>query len=335
MCDQPSFAPLFRDVRRLPCPTLLGGAPDCDTNVMPLPAAALHWGLPAQDLHDFWVATFYPQLGLDEPGAVETAMGERPTAACSAQAYRVLRTAGYQQLTDPELAALLEFCRPRKLNPLARHVYPTWRRDQDFARLIEFRLTIDGMWEIARKGGGFVKHKTTHERGPDRWPLFTVVDVWREVDGKVGRFRGEVEFAARYPGPGKSEIWDKDPWRMNEKNAEAAALRKAYPDYLAGIYTIDEPGFNPSSVAAAARPRRAPGDIGMDPHRRQPWPDSLQQFKLALVDCGVRDDARRGNLEKALHAEIPDMSGPAFYREAMQMMYADPARWGIQLPEAA
>jgi phage recombination protein Bet len=331
------YVPLFREAHGLPCATLANEFPADDSRVMNLHLAALYFKIPAETLEKWWVATFYPTLGLADPPVTAVAMADGTDAADPSahrlRAYRVMRSSGYPELTDAELDALLEFCRVRKLNPLAGHVYPTWRRDADGARIIEFRLGIDGMWEVARRGGGFRKNRTTHATGPDGRPVTTTVDVWREVDGVVQRFRAEVVYAARYPGPGKSDVWDRDPWRMCEKNGEVAALRKAYPELLAGVYEVDEGGFNPVRGADGPSRSAARQDLGLDPYRRVPWPESRQQFELALVDCGVREEEARRRLSQALHAELPDCSGPAFYREALRLVYADPPRWRARHPE--
>lgn len=76
MGEPDAFSPLFREVRRLPCPTLLGAVPDGDTNVMSLDVASLHWGLPAKDLQDFWVATFYPLLAADAVVSTDAATAD-------------------------------------------------------------------------------------------------------------------------------------------------------------------------------------------------------------------------------------------------------------------
>lgn len=318
------FPALFREVEGLPCPTLVDEFPQGDTRLMTAESAAVYFGITAPKLERFWVATHYPKLGLEAPSPQLVTRGELEAVRDSR---RVLRSAGYQSLTDAELDALLEFCRPRKLNPLANHVYPGWKRDSDGARVIEFRLTIGGMWEIARRTGEIIDHRTKHELGPDGRPISTRVIVTRRTE------KGEIKRRATVfleGCKGSSDTWDKDPWRMCEKCAEAAALRKACPELLAGVYEIDEPGF--SQTCAAGRMNRR--DLGLDPYRNQPWPETRQQFELALVDCKLRDELIRRGVISALHAELPQLSGPAFYREALGLVYADPDRWRAELPAA-
>src|SRR4051812_18055866 len=101
------FPALFRDFEGLPCPTLVDEFPETDTRLMTAEAAAPYFQRPAAQLERFWVATHYPKLGLEAPALkLPGRDGSTPR-----EAYRVLRSAGYQQLTDPELDALLDFCR--------------------------------------------------------------------------------------------------------------------------------------------------------------------------------------------------------------------------------
>ena len=112
------FAALFRDVEGLPCPTLIDEFPETDTRLMTAETASSYFRLPAAQLERFWVATHYPKLGLEAPALKLSVRGE----PVSRDAYRVLRSAGYQQLTEPVLvnhaSNLRTFC-PRE--PVGRY----------------------------------------------------------------------------------------------------------------------------------------------------------------------------------------------------------------------
>jgi phage recombination protein Bet len=171
------------------------------------------------------------------------------------QQLAVLRSAGVnEEVTAAELSAFLHECQRTKLDPFTRQIYLIGRYDNQAKRKVFRSQTgIDGYRVIAnrvvREEAADLEYEDTLWCGPDR--------VWRDVwlaenppaaakvvvlkNGK--RFPAVAtlaEYAARYPDGNPYPMWKRMPSNQLAKCAEALALRKAFPQDLAGIYTAEE-----------------------------------------------------------------------------------------------
>ena len=72
------------------------------------------------------------------------------------------------------------------------------------------------------------------------YPAKATVTVWKIVGGVRCNFSASAYWQEYYPGDIKGFQWRKMPHVMLAKCAEAAALRKAFPADLSGVYTHDE-----------------------------------------------------------------------------------------------
>ncbi|MCW3466526.1 phage recombination protein Bet [Chitinophaga nivalis] len=149
--------------------------------------------------------------------------------------------------SDAELQLFIYQCKRTGLDPLTRQIYCLFRnvKNKDsgqYEKKMTIQTSIDGFRVIAERSGDY---------GGQDEPIF-IEDESRNLIGakvKVYRFRGEQRYPAAVgvaywseyvPQPGQDAMWRKMPRTMISKVAEALALRKAYPQDLSGIYTIDE-----------------------------------------------------------------------------------------------
>jgi phage recombination protein Bet len=146
---------------------------------------------------------------------------------------KLIKTQIAPNATDNELKLFLYQAQRTGLDPLTRQIYCIHRGGK-----MTIQTSIDGFRVIAERSGDY---------GGQDEPIFVEQDV-KIICCKVTvyRFRGEQRYPAAVGVAYMSEynaggpMWSKMPHTMISKCAEAVALRKAYPQDLSGLYTIDE-----------------------------------------------------------------------------------------------
>lgn len=132
-----------------------------------------------------------------------------------------------------ELALFLNQCKRTGLDPLSRQIYCI-----HLGGKMTIQTSIDGFRVIAERSGDYAgQDEPAFKEEGGRIISCTVI---------VYRFRGDkrypaavgVAYLAEYNAGG--QMWNKMPHTMLAKCAEAQALRKAYPQDLSGLYTMDE-----------------------------------------------------------------------------------------------
>lgn len=166
------------------------------------------------------------------------------------------------------VALALSYCKARKLDPFKKpvHIVPVW--NSALGREVESVWPGIGELRTTAFRTGFFAGCDATEFGPDKqftftgrvkagkdkWedrtvkiaaPEWAQITVYRIVAGQRYAFPGpRVYFLAAYGRKGKSEIpndkWEQMPSYMLEKVAEAAALRKAFPEEMGDMQTAEE-----------------------------------------------------------------------------------------------
>jgi phage recombination protein Bet len=134
--------------------------------------------------------------------------------------------------TDDELKLFLYTARRTGLDPLTKQIHFVKRGGQ-----MTIQTGIDGYRAIAERTGELAGiTDPLYEVEGDK-PIKAIVKVYRSKNGMMAEFAASARFT-EYVAYGP--LWQKMPYLMLGKCAEALALRKAFPNDLSGLYTNEE-----------------------------------------------------------------------------------------------
>src|ERR1700743_2658465 len=147
--------------------------------------------------------------------------------------------------TNDELQLFLYASKKTGLDPLTRQIYAVKRWNQAAGReVMTVQTGIDGYRLIADRTGklaGISDYAYDSEEGKN--PNKASVTVKKLLEGGViaeftatARWSEYVQLKNGKP----TTMWEKMPYLMLGKCAEALALRKAFPADLSGVYTAEE-----------------------------------------------------------------------------------------------
>lgn len=169
-----------------------------------------------------------------------------------------------------DLAVFLHQAQRTGLDPFSRQIYLIYRRTRENGNWVEKPTTqvgIDGYRvirdRIARRDGVAVEYEDTvwYDSGGQAYDVWLFTEppagcrVVVKVDGR--RFPGVIRFDSYAQRNKDGELisqWRSQPDHMIEKCAEAFALRRAFPNDLAGLALDDEV---PASEIVQPQPQRA------------------------------------------------------------------------------
>jgi phage recombination protein Bet len=135
-------------------------------------------------------------------------------------------------------------CKRTGLDPLARQITPVFRNakqpDGSFKEVMSIQTTIDGYRLIAERSGLYAgSDDAIYDAEDQAHPNKATVTVYK-LNKQTGE-RMPVTATARWSEyVGTGPMWNKMPYLMIAKCAEALALRKAFPQELSGVYTREE-----------------------------------------------------------------------------------------------
>lgn len=154
--------------------------------------------------------------------------------------------------SNDEFQLFLGVCQRRKLDPFARQIYAVKRWDATQRReIMQPQISIDGQRLVAERTGRYLGQEGPWWCGGD--------GVWREIwlseeppaAAKVLVYKRGFEkgipavahyheYAQRKQDGTLTKMWAERGAGQLAKCAESLALRKAFPEDLSGLYTIEE-----------------------------------------------------------------------------------------------
>ncbi len=146
--------------------------------------------------------------------------------------------------TDDELELFLHQAKKTGLDPLARQIH-FQKYNTSKGPKVAIITGIDGYRLVASRTGVYAGNDDPVFDGRIKYsgkdvPAKATVTVWRIVGGKRCAFSSSAYWEEYCPPHPRDYQWKKMPHVMLAKCAEAAALRKAFPADLSGVYTHEE-----------------------------------------------------------------------------------------------
>lgn len=206
-------------------------------------------------------------------------------AAFTEKQIAVLKTMGAEKASREDLAVFFHYCKTTGLDPFRRQIYMIGRWDSRAGReKYSVQTGIDGFRHVAERTGTFAGVDEQWEERSGKLYSATVT-VHRIVAGHICKFSAVAHWEeyAQVTKEGKpSGLWAKLPHRMLAKCAESSALRRAFGQELAGIYTTEE-------MANADAPV-TPISIVQPQTQPQPEPSS---FEIEETPNAVTEEAKK------------------------------------------
>lgn len=163
------------------------------------------------------------------------------------------------KLTDLEFDVFLATARRYRLNPLANQIYARLQdKTEKNPRAVTYMTQIDGYRLIADRTGAYAgSDDAAFDNQAAKNPGRATVTVYKIVEGQRCAFTASARWEEYKPTNNSAAfMWNRMPFLMLGKCAEALALRKAFPNELSGLYTVEEmqQADDASDPPAAAAP---------------------------------------------------------------------------------
>lgn len=163
---------------------------------------------------------------------------------------------------DEDLLLFLYVCKRVSLDPLTKQIYAVFRWDSRQGReVMTVQTGIDGMRLVAQRTGEYagqddIKYLPEDESTPN--PTKATCTVYKTIKGQKVAFTASArwsEYVQTKDGKPMG-MWAKMPYNQLGKCAEALALRKGFPNELAGIYSAEEMAQSNNVLSELPKPEK-------------------------------------------------------------------------------
>lgn len=230
----------------------------------------------------------------------------------SAQVELIKRTIAKGASND-ELQLFLGQCRRTGLDPFSRQIYAIQRwNNREKRNEMVVQVSIDGFRLIAARTGLYEGSEGPLWCGKDgEWrdvwlsesgPWACKVGVWR--NGCRAPFWGVATFkeSAQTDREGKlTHMWARLPAIMLAKTAEALALRRAFPQELSGLYSVEE--VTEAAPAENPGPERPPV---IEAPAESPGPERPWRTFGGMIEAFAQVHARLGPNDKTYYEVLAE-----------------------------
>lgn len=168
---------------------------------------------------------------------------------------------------DEDLLLFLYVAKRTGLDPLTKQIYAIYRwNSRQGKEVMGIQSSIDGMRLVAQRTKQYAGQDDVVYNPIDegtKYPIKASVTVYKIIEGQKIGFTASARWSEYVQTDAKGMpmlMWDKMPYLMLGKCAEALALRKAFPNELSGIYA-DEEMAQAKNVLDGITPPTKPGKI--------------------------------------------------------------------------
>lgn len=218
--------------------------------------------------------------------------------------------------TDDELKLFIATAKRLHLDPFAKQIYSISRWDERVNGYVrQVQVSIDGLRLIAERTG---RYRPADELPDFRYNgknelLAAVVYVWKlygDAWYKCPSIAFFDEYAGRKRDGGLTKMWAEKAHIMLAKCAEAAAIRKAFPNETSGAYVPEEMDGDVIDVESTPTPQPtapppkpvAPAPPPAPPAARGPGPSAKAQ---AMLEEEAKRQGPRNTSVPATAAALP------------------------------
>lgn len=200
---------------------------------------------------------------------VDVYKGSTPGTPMDPERLALLKRTIAKDTTEDEFALFVQVCNRTGLDPFARQIYAIKRevwnpKTKRREAVMGIQTSVDGFRLVAERTGKYLGQTPEYWCGPDgEWkdvwlssdhPAAAKVGVYKaghtEPTWAVATWREYAQTTKDSDGSAKpTRMWAQMGARMLLKCAESLALRKAFPQELSGLYTVDEMSQATSVVA--------------------------------------------------------------------------------------
>lgn len=172
------------------------------------------------------------------------------------QTWKVLQETVFPGASDASILMAIDYCKVRNLDILKKpvHIVPIWNKEQKrmidtvWPSISELRTTAMRTGQYAGCDETVYGPNITQNVGGVEitFPEYAQVTVYRMLNGVRIPFAGDkvrwLETVATTKEGAPNSMWKQRPYGQIAKCAEAAALRKAFPEELGNEYAAEEMG---------------------------------------------------------------------------------------------